>query len=92
MRRAGMVVGHALVFAGGLDEIDHGFELAQGQHIAIDGDQLLLREVAELVLDGLFVLVDGNVLKVNDARRADNIRIDEQLLGHVFHSPYLCSI
>ena len=89
---AGMVVGHALVLAGGLDEVDHGFELAQGQHVAIDGDQLLLGEVAELVLDGLFVLVDGNVLKVNDARRADNIRIDEQLLGHVFHSPYLCSM
>ena len=26
---AGMVVGHALVLAGGLDEVDHGLEFAQ---------------------------------------------------------------
>ena len=88
VRRAGMVVGHAVVFAGLFDEVDHRLELAQGQHVAIDVDKLLLGEVAQLVLDGLFVLVDRNVLKVNVARGAALIRVNEQLLGHRYQHSF----
>ena len=88
VRRAGMVVGNALVFAGLLDQVDHGFELAQGQHVAIDVDKLLLGEVAELVLDGLLVLVYGDVLKVDIAGGAALIRVNEQLLGHDRCTPF----
>ncbi len=85
--RAGMVVGHALVLAGLLDQVDHGLELAQGQHVAVDVDKLLLGEVAELVLDGLFVLVDRNVLKVDVAGSAALIRVNEKLFGHGAYTP-----
>ena len=80
--RAGMVVGHAAVLAVDLDLVDHGLELAQGQHVAVDVDQLLLGEVADLVLDGLFVGADRNILKVDLAGSAPLIRVDKQLLGH----------
>ena len=83
MGRAGMVVGHAVVLAVDLDLIDHGLELAQGQHIAIDVQELLGGEVAELVLHGLLILIAGDVLKVDITGLAHLIRIYEQLLGHV---------
>ena len=80
--RAGMVVGHAAILAVDLDLVDHGLELAQGQHVAVDVHQLLLREVADLVLDGLFVGANRDILKVDLAGGAPLVRIDEKLFGH----------
>ena len=82
MGRAGMGIGHAAVFAGGLDGLDHRFELAQHQHIAIDVEELFLGEVAQLILDLFLVLVAGDGLKRDLTGLADHIRVDKQLLGH----------
>ena len=45
--------------------------------------QLLPGEVADLVLDGLFVGADRDILKVDLAGSAPLIRVDEKLFGHV---------
>ena len=36
VRRAGMVILHAAIFVGGLDEVEHGLKLADIRHIAVD--------------------------------------------------------
>ena len=82
MGRAGMGVGYAAVFAGGLDGLDHGLKLTQDQHIAVNVEELFLGEVAQLVLDLLLVLVAGDGLKGDLTGLADHIRVDKQLLGH----------
>ena len=77
VRRAGMVVGDAIVLARGLDQVDHGFELAQQEHIPVDVQELLAGEVAQLVLDGLLVSIQRDVVKRELARRTHHGGINE---------------
>ena len=58
VRRAGMVVRHAVVRALYLDRVYHALELAYEQHVVVYADELVAGVVAQLVLDGLLVLVD----------------------------------
>ena len=80
VRGAGMIVDDALVLAGGLDEVEHRLKLAQHQHVAVDAGQLGGGEIAHLVLDGLLVGVDRDVLKMDRAGFAKRRGIDVQLL------------
>ena len=59
---ARVVVLHAVVTAGGLDEVQHRLEFADHEHVAVDAQEVFLGEVAflEFVLDGLLVLHHGD--------------------------------
>ena len=82
--RAGMVVLHAAILVGGLDEVEHGFKLADIRHIAIDVEKLLFREVLLLILDALLVLVDRNRRERECFGFSDHVGIDENLLRHSY--------
>ena len=71
-----MTVGNAVVFAGGLYEIEHGLKLTDNSHISIDADKILIGEIGLFILYGLGVLVDGNILEFNKSRLASFARID----------------
>ena len=76
----GVVVGDAVVAARGLDEIEHRLELADGEHVAVDMEEVFLGEVAflELVLDRLLILHHRNFreLDLMFGRTADLIGVD----------------
>ena len=61
--RTGIVVFHAVVAARGLDQIEHGLELADGEHVAVDVQQVFLAEIAlfKFFLYSLLVLHYGNL-------------------------------
>ena len=44
--RAGVVVFHSIVTARGLDQVEHGLELADGEHVAVDAEEILLGKIA----------------------------------------------
>ena len=44
--RTGVVVFNTVVAARGLDQIEHGLELADGEHVAVDVQQVFLAEIA----------------------------------------------
>ena len=55
----------AVVFALELDALEHGLKLTDSDHIGIHSEKIFLREVLFLVLNGLVVFANGNVLKGN---------------------------
>ncbi len=66
-------------------------ELTADGHVAVDADQVFLGVVAlfELLLDGLVILADRDVFKMNIAGFADFYRIDIQRFRHDFVLPFL---
>ena len=62
VRRAWVVVFHAVVSAGRFYQLQHGFEFADHDHVVVNAFQIVLGEVLrlELFLDRLFVLIDRN--------------------------------
>ena len=62
VRRARVVVFHAVVSAGRFYQLQHGFEFADHDHVVVNAFQIVLGEVLrlELFLDRLFVLIDRN--------------------------------
>ena len=74
----------AVVTTLGLDRVQHGLELTQNSHITENADQVFLGVTAciQLFLNGLVVLVDGDVLEGDHAGSTDYGRIHKQTLGH----------
>ena len=67
VRRAGIVVRHSVVTARGLDQVEHGLELADHKHIPVDVLEVFLGKVArgQLLLYGLAVFHHGNLGELN---------------------------
>ena len=80
----------AVIVGLGLDEGEHVLELTADGHVAVDADQVFLGVVAlfELLLDGLVILADRNVFKMNIAGFADFYGIDIQRFRHDFVLPF----
>ncbi len=75
----GVVVLHAVVAAGGLDQVEHRLKLADGEHVAIDVLEIILGEVFlfELVIYCLVVLIDGDRCNLYFSRLSQKIGICE---------------
>ena len=67
VRRARIVVSDPVVTARGLDQIEHGLELADDKHIAVDVLEVFLGKVTlrQFVLDRLGVFHHGNLGELN---------------------------
>ena len=80
--RSRVVVCNSVVSAGGLHEVEHGLELADGEHIPIDIEKVLLGEMAflKLFLDGFVVRHHRNLRELDFVflRTEDLIRVDEK--------------
>ncbi len=78
--RPRVIVSDTVVATGGLDQIEHGLELTDVRHVAVDAEQILLCEVAFLkfLLDGLVVRHHRNLrkLKLVILRTQGLVRID----------------
>ena len=57
-----------------LDRGQHALELAQDRDVAVNADQILVREILALLGDGLVIGVDIDVGKVDRAISADLFR------------------
>ena len=90
VRGAGIGRLDAVVVGLGLDEGEHVLELTADGHVAVDADQVFLGVVAlfQLLLDGLVILADRNVFKMNIAGFADFYGIDIQRFRHDFVLPF----
>ena len=90
VRGAGIGRLDAVIVGLGLDEGEHVLELTADGHVAVDADQVFLGVVAlfELLLDGLVILADRNVFKMNIAGFADFYGIDIQRFRHDFVLPF----
>ena len=90
VRGAGIGRLDAVIVGLGLDEGEHVLELTADGHIAVDADEVFLGVVAlfQLLLDGLVILADGNVFKVDIAGLADFYGIDIQRFRHNFVLPF----
>ena len=73
-----------------LDEGEHMLKLTADRHIAVDADEIFLGVIAlvQFLLDGLVILADGNIFKVDIAGLADFYRIDIQRFRHNFVLPF----
>ena len=73
VRGAGIGGFHAVVVGLRLDLREHVLKLTADSHVAIDADQIFFGVVAlfQFLLDGLVILADGNVLKVDITRLTD---------------------
>ena len=80
--RAGVVVFNAVVNALGLDLVEHGLELADDTHVAVDAKHIVLGVDLLFLCEGLVVLTYGNVFKVNVLGGKDLIRINVLTLRH----------
>ena len=80
--RTRIVIGHAVVAARGLDEIQHRLELTDGEHVAIDVQQIFLGEILffQFIRNALLVLHHGDLRELDFVflRTADLIRVDIQ--------------
>ena len=87
MGRPGVIVGDSVVTTRGLDKIEHGLELADVGHVAVDAEQILLCEIAflKLFLDGLVVLHHWNRRKLQLVilRTQGLVRIDVKRFWHI---------
>ena len=65
-------------------------KLTADGHVAIDADEVFLGVVAffQLLLDGLVVLADGDIFKVDIAGLSDFYGIDIQRFRHNFVLPF----
>ena len=90
VRGAGIGRLDAVVVGLGLDEGEHMLKLTADGHVAIDADEVFLGVVAffQLLLDGLVVLADGDIFKVDIAGLADFYGIDIQRFRHNFVLPF----
>ena len=90
VRRAGIGRLDAVVVGLGLDEGEHMLKLTADGHVAVDADEVFLGVVAffQLLLDGLVVLADGDIFKVDIAGLADFYGIDIQRFRHNFVLPF----
>ena len=80
--RTRIVIGHAVVASRGLDEIQHRLELTDGEHVAIDVQQIFLGEILffQFIRNALLVLHHGDLRELDFVflRTADLIRVDIQ--------------
>ena len=87
MGRARVIVSDSVVATGGLDQIQHGLELTDVGHVAVDAEKILLCEIAFLkfFLDGLVVLHHRNLrkLKLVILRTQGLVRIDVKRFWHI---------
>ena len=90
VRGAGVGRLDAVIVGLRLDEREHMLKLTADGHVAVDADEVFLGIVAlfELLLDGLVVLADGNIFKVDIAGFADFYGIDIQRFRHNFVLPF----
>ena len=88
MSGTGVVVLNTVVAALGLDLVEHGLELANDGHVAVDAHHVLFGVDLQLFLEGLVVLTNRNVLKVDVAGIKGFAGIDILTLRHGFLSPY----
>jgi hypothetical protein len=82
VRRPRMVVGHAFVAALGLDFVEHRFELADGAHVAPDGEEILARENGQLLADGLAVRIHRYAGEFDGLAGEDFFGLDDDGLRH----------
>ena len=83
VRRPWVVVLNAVVGVGRLDRVQHRLEFADIAHVAIDAQEIILREELLLLGNRFLVLVDRNLVEFDETRLAHLVRIDMQVLGHV---------
>ncbi len=86
MGRPGMVVGHALVGALGLDLLKRRLELPNSAHVPPDVQQILDRVLLELLRDGLVVGVERNLGETDGFPREHALRLDNDGLGHALYT------
>ncbi len=79
VRRTRMIVSGALIFAGRLDQIDHGLKLADIEHVFVDLDKVGFRDVLQFVFDSALILVDVDRIKSDRARCTGRDRVDINL-------------
>ena len=91
VRGAGIGRLDAVVVGLRLDEGKHMLKLTADGHVAVDADEVFLGVVAlvQLLLDGLVILADGNIFKVDIAGLTDFYGIDIQRFRHNFVLPFL---
>ena len=90
VRGAGVGRLDAVIVGLRLDEREHMLELTADGHVAVDADEIFLGVIAlvQFLLDGLVILADGNIFKVDIAGLADFYGIDIQRFRHNFVLPF----
>src|SRR5437016_7319098 len=82
VRRSGVIVSYALVSALSLDLVENGFELADGAHVAPDGEEVLARKGGALFVNRLVVRVDGDGGELDGLRGKYSFGLDDDGLRH----------
>ena len=82
VRRTRVVVFDAVVGIGRLDRVQHRLEFADIAHVAIDAQEVILRELLLLLFNRLLVLVNRNLVEFDVAGLTHLGRINMQMLGH----------
>src|SRR5690554_6627307 len=77
-----MIVWNFVVFAPGLDEVQHGFKLTNNHHVVVNSQEIFPAEVIHLFFNGFVVLVNWNGVKFQHLWFSDFVGIYELNFWH----------